>query len=539
MCRLSLRAFVKINKVARVADETTSVLHYRDAEYFTSSNLSEVLSTYLLGIVPEFQVPSSFIFTHNLPQLPSGKLSRQGLPPSKEVQKLFSAPSQEDHQHLSKVEEQLCFIFKEVLSLDNVSPSSNFFSLGGHSLLAVQLASRVERCTGCKVSISTVLSNPTVQSLAAYIVTQEHFSVNATKAIGKTHPTFSDLSEGPLSNEQEAMWVSQSLKVQSDALVVKIAAVSLQPIITEHLQMAIQQLAVKHESLRTIFPCVKNGRPHQKVLAPSSPAFLQLLESGFIITDCSKECPLRFEDGQVDLPSFEYRLESGPLWRFSLFTNVAFPGSIHASTILVIQIHHIITDGWSLKILTRELEDNYQKYVSGKELVQSTESSSSSLHMVIEHTLAQYKQIENDIATKTKLQYWEEKLSYATPVPFLQPDRLLFSLSQEYHANSVFKNFTSISLLEVKAFCQANGITEFVFAFTSLLAAIHLLTGSEDIFASITVANRTPVNENLTAPLVDVLPLRTFIDCSATLQSLLHLVKRALLELFKNSLPFH
>ena len=131
------------------------------------------------------------------------------------------------------------------------------------------------------------------------------------------------------------MWTLQALYPNNDTLVIGVAAVSTQPLNFEHLQKAVKHLVVRHRSLRTRFPCQANGKPYQEVLALNTLEFSKLIDSAIITINCSESnnCPISFEEDGVH---FNYDLNSGPLWRFILFTNVTCSGFDEPSSVLTI-----------------------------------------------------------------------------------------------------------------------------------------------------------------------------------------------------------
>lgn len=171
------------------------------------------------------------------------------------------------------------------------------------------------------------------------------------------------------------------------------------------------------------------------------------------------------------------------------------------------QIHHIITDGWSMKILTKEIEYLYKNSAIIKD------DQDSSLHF-IEYALAQRISMSNGtMENKAKHSYWDKTLRNVEIVPFLPPDWLF---SDHQCGSNIRKQF-SVSIGNIQSFCKEKSITEFVFAFTGLLVAIYALNGSDDITAFLAVSSRDPNNKETTGPFVNVLPLRTSVDLCTNL----------------------
>lgn len=415
---MSLLAYVKINRSIELYSTAPTTVRYADVDYFYDPALNETITAHAMSVLPQHQVPSRFVFSSSLPQLPSGKVNRLNLPDSSVICQVYSAGLQQSSGTNSDTEEQLCSIFKDCLGLLDhacVSAASTFIGLGGHSLLAVEAACRVEDHFRCSVPVSTVLS-ATIGELARNIESQQvnkqvHLDTINLDVNNHTE-THYGISEGPLSFQQEGMWVSQELWCD-DAIIVEIAALSSQSIQSECLRKAIQQLTINHDCLRTIIPCDSNGRPFQKVLRADCPEFCNSQHSFLTTIDCPKQphCPVRFEDGLIHLPKFNFNLTEGPLWRFLLFTNIHWPGLCSECDLLALQIHHIITDGWSLRILFRELEKRYDHLVSSD--CELTEQNSSSKPSLIQYAIMQRNSIVgSDPTTEAKLKMLHSILPY-------------------------------------------------------------------------------------------------------------------------------
>ena len=170
------------------------------------------------------------------------------------------------------------------------------------------------------------------------------------------------------------------------------------------------------------------------MLRADCPEYGNSRSSVLTVTDCSKEahCLVSFENGLIHLPKFDFNLAEGPLWRFLLFTNVHWPGSCSERDILALQIDHIITDGWSLRILLSELENRYDHLVRSNcgvtEQHTSSKSSQTPLILHLQNLLklmlfcmplsAKYNRQSSNY-TKAKLKYWETQLQSAIQCPSL------------------------------------------------------------------------------------------------------------------------
>ena len=522
---MNLVSFIQINESHCTSKESSAVLEYGGASFFTNTSLSGAIATELLKLLPQYLVPSLYVFTHRLPTLPSGKVSRKELPPASEIRKLLSESVNEIEQ-LSKTEEQLCCIIKNLLQLSSVSLAGNFFALGGNSLSAIGLASGIEESFHIKLSVSAIMSSPTFQTLAAEI----------NKEIAKNDTCkYDDLdaspiqSTGPLTLGQENTFVVECI-ADCDLYEVCVAAKCLQQINTGYLWKSVHDLTMSHESLRTLFPCTMYGQPFQKVLSPDSSECLAVIASACSVVDCSEECPLGFIDGQTSIPNLHYNLSEGPLWKFTLFNNVTVPGEVGPCSIIAFQEHHIITDGWSMQCLLTDLEGTYLKYVkeTKDEIIQH--GNNSKPFNAIKEAMQQ-----RSVVYDKQLKFWEARLRDAA-VPFFLHPKCIPSYTNNHKSFSIHKIFNT-PLSEVSSFCQANSVTEFTFALTGLLVAIYALNGLQDIVALIPNANRNQENMKVSGYITDVAPLRTVFNSTTNLHFLLKSVKEGVLNMLENIIP--
>ncbi|KAL5477550.1 hypothetical protein EMCRGX_G024361 [Ephydatia muelleri] len=270
----------------------------------------------------------------------------------------------------------------------------------------------------------------------------------------------------------------------------------------------------------------------EKVLTFESFEFTSLLALAFVVKDCSTDCPLGFHDSQIILPSFEFDLIHGPLWRFTLFTNVFILGEKECCSVIAFQAHHIMTDGWSIHLLTADLEKIYTRLCNGEANVFPAPNPSTFL-FAIKHAIA-----ERSKSIDKQLQLWRTKFSNALLPPFFHPKCLRTCTYNGSAASVIHKSF-AVSMSDIRSLCQANGTSEFVPVSTGLLAAIYALNGNTDVLASLVLAFRNSENAMIPGCNVDSFPLRVIFDETVTLQSLLPTVKAGTLEVMENQISWY
>jgi acyl carrier protein len=305
---------------------------------------AEELRSHLATQLPDYMVPAAYVQLERLPLTPNGKLDRKALPaPGGDAyaMRAYEAPRGE-------VEEQLAAIWCELLKVERVGRHDNFFELGGHSLLAVTLVSRLRQALNVEVPLSALFGRPVLADFAAEIP-------NASES---TLPLItSSVRDGaiPLSFAQQRLWFLAQLEGGSAAYHMA-GGLRLQGVLDRGaLMRALDRIVARHEALRTTFVAL-DGEAVQRIAGA---------DIGFALV----EHDLRGAgDGKAELgrlaaeeASAPFDLERGPLIRGRL---VRLAEDDHA---LLVTMHHIVSDGWSMGVLTRELSELYAAFVRGEE----------------------------------------------------------------------------------------------------------------------------------------------------------------------------
>jgi amino acid adenylation domain-containing protein len=286
--------------------------------------------------LPEYMVPSSFVFLESLPQTPNGKVDRKALPAPERREEGYAAPR-------TPVEELLAGIWSEVLGLERVGREDHFFERGGHSLLAVQVVSRVREVFGVELPVRRLFEAPTLGALAECIV--------AERGSGVVQPPLERLPRGetvPLSFAQERLWFLDQLEPGGAAYNIPGALRLEGELDEEALERALAEIVCRHEALRTVFRQIE-GRP-AGVLLDRAPALARI-----DLSSESEALLLAREDA-----GRPFDLAAGPLARFSLLR------LLEREHVLLVNLHHIAADGWSLGVWSRELSALYEAFAKGE-----------------------------------------------------------------------------------------------------------------------------------------------------------------------------
>ncbi|MCW3818948.1 amino acid adenylation domain-containing protein [Micromonospora sp. DR5-3] len=285
-------------------------------------------------VLPVYMVPAAVVVLDALPLTVNGKLDRRALPAPTFVGGSGREPS-------SPAEELLCELFAQVLGVDRVGVDDNFFDLGGHSLLVARLISRVRSVLGVELEIRAVFDHPTVELLA-----------RSLDSVGEARPPLepADRPERlPLSFAQQRLWFLAQLEGPSTTYNVPFAWRLRGRLDTDALTAALGDVVRRHETLRTMFPVV-DGQPYQRVV----PAALAVPE---VTVVQAEETELAALTGQASQYVFDLAGEL-PVraWLFVLGAD---------ECVLVLLMHHIASDGWSVGVLLGDLEQAYEARLAG------------------------------------------------------------------------------------------------------------------------------------------------------------------------------
>ncbi|MER7830662.1 amino acid adenylation domain-containing protein [Streptomyces sp. NPDC095602] len=306
------------------------------------------LHEHLAARLPAYMLPAAYAHVDRLPLTVSGKLDRRALPePDLRVTGGPGRPPADER------EAALCRLFAEVLRLPEAGPDDDFFRLGGHSLLAMRLVSRVRAATGAELPIRAVFEARTPAGLARLLG-----GADGTEGTGARRPALTPAqrpAETPLSHAQRRLWFLQRLETDSPAYHIPLPLRLDGPLDIGALSAALHDVVVRHEALRTVFPD-RDGVPHQRVLDPAElPSLL----------DIAPLDPARAEGAALEAElraaaSVPFDLASRPPLRARLY--LLGPGR----HILLLTVHHIACDGWSLQPLAADLGAAYRARAEGR-----------------------------------------------------------------------------------------------------------------------------------------------------------------------------
>lgn len=461
------------------------------------------LRSFLRRKLPDYMVPSSFVMLDSLPLNASGKIDRLALPAPDQkgatAEAEFVAPR-------TPVEEVLATIWAETLGRDRVGVNDDFFSLGGHSLLVAKIVARVSDALHVELPMRALFEASTVAALATEV---EKLSssppANPLTRVSRDGPL-------PLSFAQERLWFFDQLEPDSGAYNIPRVLRIKGPLDKEALQESFKRLVERHEVLRTSF-INDNGKPAVSI---QESAEFQLEQVD--LRHLPEEEAQTIVAGEVKRP---FDLKHAPLLRAVL---VQLHDDEH---LLLLTIHHIISDGWSMGILLSELAAGYNNL------------SLSELPIQYVDFAAWQRRSLNDESLKRQIDYWIDRLSGASATIKLPSDRPRPAERSFRGAKYPLKFSKEIStaLATLGREHRATLFMTLLAAFQTLLACI---TGDEDIVVGSPILGRNrSETQNLIGNFINTLVQRAKFSGDPAFTESLRRVRDNAVEAFANQdVPF-
>jgi amino acid adenylation domain-containing protein len=472
------------------------------------------LRLFLKGKLPDYMVPTDFILLDGLPLLPNGKVNRSTLlsleAAKPELEAAALAPR-------CPIESALSGMWTDMLRLKRVGVHDSFFDLGGHSLLATQLVSRIRTTFQVELSLRSFFETPTIAGIAQCIETA-HWTAEELPPPLTAGARPSSL---PLSFAQQRLWFIDQLSPGNLAYNLAIAVRLVGPLNVPLFCRSLNEVVRRHESLRTTFPVV-DGTPVQRI-TPFCPVILPVADCQQLPEVDQKALLLRLA-AEAAQQSFD--LARGPLLHPALLRLAA------GQHVLLLTLHHIITDGWSMGILIRELVALYQAFIH-----QQSAALPELPIQYADYALWQRHQLQGALLT-AQLDYWRSQLADLSPLA-LPTDRVR-PPQPSFRGASVPFELPPDLTQALKSLSQHSGTTLFM----TLLAAFQLLlaryTRQDDLAVGTPVANRTYAEtESLIGCFVNTLVLRTRLAGEMSFRALLQQVRAVCIEAYAHQvLPF-
>jgi amino acid adenylation domain-containing protein/non-ribosomal peptide synthase protein (TIGR01720 family) len=456
------------------------------------------LRAFLRHSLPEFMVPATFVNLTSMPISPNGKVDRRALP-----QPVDGAERRGDYlAPRTPIEELLAGIWSDLLRVEEIGVNDDFFELGGHSLQGIRLVARIREVLGVDLPIRTLFQAPTLAALAASIADEmlrwveqrsnaggiatgqelagdRLASVIAQlqekqRSIGMARIRPVEKREGllPLSFAQQRLWFIDQLAPGSPLYNMPVALRVLGPLQGGALARSLSEIQRRHEALRTVFAST-HGDPVQIVLPPA--------EFRLATVDLSSLPEGARERRMLELVAEEsgrpFDLSQGPLWRGSL---IRLAPREH---VMVLVVHHIVSDGWSMGVLVRELMALYPAFAAGRP------SSLPELPVQYgDYAVWQRRWLQGEVLDR-ELAYWRGQLAGSPPVLELPADRPRPSV-QTFRGACRYVELPAGVVQRLRAIGRRKGATLFMSLLAGFSMLLARLTGREDLSIGSPVAAR-------------------------------------------------
>ncbi|HSU17579.1 non-ribosomal peptide synthetase [Longimicrobium sp.] len=505
-----LAAFPGIREAVVVAREDVPG-DRRLAAYFVGEGETEALRAHLAAALPEYMVPAAYVRMDAFPLTPNGKLDRRALPaPEGDA---FAA--REWEAPVGETESALAEIWAEVLGADRVGRRDGFFELGGHSLVAVRMISRVRQVLGVEAALGELFDRPT---LAEFARTLDAAARADLPPIGRADRG----AALPLSHAQQRLWFLEQLGDLGPAYHVRSRVRLRGELDRTALVRALDRIAERHEALRTTF-AGNDGEPEQRI-APVSDARFPLREHDLREHGDAEQMLDRL---MADEATAAFDLSRGPLARARL---IRLADDDH---VLLVTLHHAVSDAWSMGVLTDELGALYAAFRRGER------DPLAPLPVQYADYAAWQRRWVDGGAVRAQADYWKATLAGAPELLELPLDHA--RPARQDHAGATLPLELDEALTAgVKALARRHGATPFMALMAAWATVLARLSGQHDVVIGTPTANRGRREvEGLIGFFVNTLALRVDLSDSPSVATLLGRVKARALEAQQNQdIPF-
>ena len=477
----------------------------------SASNLREELAAQL----PDYMVPSAFVLLDAFPLTPNGKLDRLALPAPEDnalVRRQYAAPQGE-------TEEVLAAIWQKLLGVESVGRHDHFFQMGGHSLLTVQLAFLIEDRLGIEMPLRELFEHAELDVMAQHI---------AGKSGQASLPPLTlaprDGRPLPLSFTQQRLWFIAQMDPVASAAYHMPAALRLRGKLDRSvLQSALDRVMARQEGLRVRFVAV-DGVPHQ-VMAPADVGFALTEKDLSHLAHAERERTAAAEAAESASAPFD--LATGPLIRGRLLR------LSQEEHVLLIAQHHLVSDGWSVGVMVREVAMLYAAFSTGKA------DPLPALEFQYADYAAWQRQWLQGEELERQIDFWRGHLRGAPPLLTLPTDRARPSMPG-YQGGMVRLDISPELTARLRALSQRHGVTLFMTLMAGWSVLLARLSGQQDVVIGTPVANRQRREmESVIGFFVNTLALRVRLDDNPSVRDLLAQVKASALAAFSHQeLPF-
>jgi len=462
--------------------------------------------------LPSYMLPTWITHLESLPLTTNGKVDRKALPTPQATSGTHVAPR-------TQTERRLADLYTQVLDLEEVGIYDSFFELGGHSLLATQLVSRMCQAFDVQMPVRGIFETPCIAQLAVALDKlrhEERRNLLPSITVGqRPHPL-------PLSFAQQRLWFLHQFQPGSSLYNLPVAVQLEGRLDVMALQQAINAIIARHEALRTTFPS-EQGVAYQRI-AEHLACPLRVVDLSLLPSQQRQERTQALANEEA-LESFD--LEAGPLVRAQL---LQLEEHTH---VLLLTMHHIVSDGWSMGIITSELSALYAS------LSQGMPSTLAPLDIqYADFALWQRLHLQGRVLDE-QLTYWRDQLRDSPTLLELPTDHPRPAV-QSYKGSYLSFTIDAATSAGLRALGQREGVTLFMTLLATFNILLYRYTQHRDIVIGSPIANRNnPGTQGLIGFFVNTLAMRSHIDPRQRFSELLAQVRELTLDAYANQdLPF-
>ncbi|WP_327118182.1 amino acid adenylation domain-containing protein [Nocardia sp. NBC_01730] len=512
----------------RIAGADRIVAYIQAADQLTGVDI-EAVRAVVARRLPAHMVPASITVLDSIPLTPVGKLDTKALPEPR-----FTSDA-EGREPRTDSERLVAEVMGELVGAARLRAEDSFFDIGGNSLLATQLVARLAAATSVRLEVRTVFATPTVAALAALLDAGATSAEDRPVLVRRARP-----ERIPLSAAQRRLWflnrfsvgaTDQSAGAYNIPVVLRIKG----ELDVDALVSALHTVQARHETLRTVFP-ETDGSPAQVVLGPAEAAITL-----FVAT----MTPAQVDDAVRSFAAPGFDLATTVPIRAALISvspdrgsGVPDPADVPDEHVLVLVVHHIAMDGWSLEPLAADVAVAYRAARVG-----SAPGWAEPEIQYADYTLWQQDLLgaedDPDSAVSGQLDYWRRTLDGVPELLTVPADRPR-PPTPSYQGGTVDCAIDAVTHRELETVATSNNVSMFMVLHAALAVLLHRLTGTDDIAVGTAIAGRGhPALDRMVGMFVNTLVLRTRIDPATRFADLLHTVRDTDLDAFANSdVPF-
>jgi amino acid adenylation domain-containing protein/FkbH-like protein len=462
--------------------------------------------------LPGYMMPTAFVMLEQMPLTPNGKVDRRTL-----LERDLSRSSSDRNYVAPRTvtEEILAEAMSHLLKAERVGAHDNFFELGGHSLLAMQLMSRVRESFGVELALRKLFESPTVAGLATQL--EQELKAREGKPLRLPPPVRSVAGEKELllSFAQERLWFQDQLQPGNTFFNLHQAFRLTGRLDVAALEQSLNEVLRRHDALRTTFKQTE-GRALQ-IVCPAQTINLPVTDlSGWPESEREREARQQ-SDAESKLPC---DLATGPLLRVRL---VRLAEEEH---VVLLTIHHIVSDGWSVGIFIREMALFYESFSGGQR------ATPVELPYQYADIAAWQREYLQGDALEEQLSYWRMKLDGAAPALSLPTDYPRPPVRSSLGARRTLMLPDGL-VRQLKEMNRREGVTLFISMLAALKIVLFKWTQQRDLVVGTVVANRNKLEtENLIGCFMNFLPVRSQLTGDETGRELLERVKASVFEMY-------